>query len=59
MSDDVDCQSGEDMFLRKNLHAQEKAIDIVIKGDHLKHGTKNHLYICRGLSDTVKIFGSD
>ena len=53
MSDDVDCQCAEDTFLRK------KAIAIVIKDDHLKHGTKNHLYICQGLSEPVKVFGSD
>ena len=45
MTEEVECESAEDMFLRKNFSTLEKAIEIVTKeDDHLKHGMKNHLY---------------
>lgn len=45
MKEEVQCQNAEDIFVRKNFSALEKAIDIVTKEDeHLKHGMKQHLY---------------
>ena len=41
----AECQTAEDMFVRKNFPALEKAIEFVTKEEErLKHGTKQHLY---------------